>query len=347
MRTHTPLGIALVGTGLAARMHAQGLAMVPAARLLGAAGTSLQRSQALAAEFGLPRTYADLDAVLADPEVEAVHLCTPPHTHLEMATRIAAAGRHLLIDKPLARTVAEGEAMVAACAQAGVRLAGLFQHRFIPQAQTLRQAVAQGRLGRIVLADCAVKWWREPAYYADSRWRARRATEGGGALINQAIHSIDLLQWFAGPVVSVSGHVATARHAIETEDVGVAVLRTADGALGVIEGSTAAWPGFPERIELHGTLGSASLDEGRRRLEWHLQGEPPRVDGGDGQAQGNAADPAAISYEAHAAAFADCVAAVREGRAPAVEGSAAVAALRIVEAIYRSSAEGGRPVSIP
>ncbi len=346
MATSEPLRIVVVGTGLAAEMHARALATVPVARLLGAVGTSAERSQAFAARLGLPRSYAGLDAALSDPQVEALHLCTPPHTHLEMAARVAAAGRHLLIDKPLARTVAEGEAIVATCARAGIRLAGLFQHRFIPQAQALRQAVTEGRLGRIVLADCAVKWWREPGYYSGSTWRARRATEGGGALINQAIHSIDLLQWFAGPVVSVSGHVATAGHAIETEDVGVAVLRTAGGALGVIEGSTATWPGFPERIELHGTLGSASLDEGRRRLEWRLRGQPPQVDAG-GEAQGNAADPAAISYEAHAAAFTDFAAAVREGRPPAVDGEQALAALRIVEAIYRSSAGGGAPVALP
>ena len=345
MGVRAPLRIVLVGTGLAAGMHAQALTLVPEAHLLGAVGTSPERSRAFAARLGLPRTYADLGEALSDPDVEAVHLCTPPHTHLQVATRVAAAGRHLLIDKPLARTVAEGEAIVARCARAGVRLAGLFQHRFIPQAQALRQAVAEGRLGRIVLADCAVKWWRDPEYYASSSWRARRATEGGGALINQAIHSIDLLQWFTGPVVSVSGHVATARHAIETEDVGVAVLRTADGALGVIEGSTAAWPGFPERVALHGTQGSACLDEGRRRLEWQLQGEPRRVDAA-GETQGNAADPAAISYEAHAAAFADFVGAVRDGRPPAVDGEGALAALRIVEAIYRSSADGGRPVSL-
>jgi len=340
-----PVGVALIGTGLAGGMHAAALALVPEARLLGAVGTSAARSADFGARWRLPRSYADLDALLADGEVRAVHLCTPPHTHPALAARVAAAGRHLLIDKPIARTVAEADEIIASCARHGVVLAGLFQHRFIPLCLRVKEAIASGRLGRIYLADCYVKWWREDAYYRASTWRARQATEGGGALINQAIHSIDLLQWLAGPVVEVSGHTAVVAHAIETEDLGVAVLRTAGGALGVIEGTTAAYPGFPERIELHGTGGSLVLDEGSRRLEWHLRGEPARVEQ-EGARQGNAADPAAVSPEAHAAAFADFLGAVRSGGRPAVDGHEARRALQIVEAIYRSARAGGAPVRL-
>lgn len=340
------LGVALVGTGLAARMHTAGLRLVSGVRVTGAVGTSPDKSARLAADLDLPQTYADLDQMLADRSVQIVHLCTPPHTHVALAERIAARGKHLLVDKPLARNVAEADRIIAAADLHGVLLGGLFQHRHIPICRRVRQAITSGLLGRVYLADCYVKWWREDAYYRGSNWRARHATEGGGALINQAIHSIDLLQWLVGPVVQVTGHVATAAHEIETEDVGVAVLRTGGGALGVIEGTTAAYPGFPERIEIHGTGGSILLDEGRRRLEWHLKGQPPRVEE-EGAAQGNAADPAAVSPEAHAAAFADFVAAVRAGRPPAVDGREARKALEIVEAIYRSSARGGRPVALP
>lgn len=225
-------------------------------------------------------------------------------------------------------------------------LCGLFQHRNIPLCRSVKTAVDQGRLGRIYLADCFVKWWRTDEYYRDSSWRARRATEGGGALINQAIHSIDLLQWLAGPVVEVAGYTTTAAHAIETEDVGVAVLRLAGGAVGVLEGTTAAYPGFPERIEIHGTAGSVVVDEGRRRVEWYLRGQEPRIEQ-EGVQQGNAADPAAVSPEAHAAAFADFLDSVRTGRPPTVDGHAARKALEVVEAVYRSSAQGGRPVYLP
>ncbi len=340
------IGVALVGTGLAGGMHAAGLRETPRARLLGAVGTSRERSAAFAARWSLPRTYPDIDAALADPEVVAVHLCTPPHTHPALTERIAAAGRHVLVDKPLARTVAEADAMIASCDRHGVILAGLFQHRFIPICRRVHEAVRAGRLGRVHLADCYVKWWRDDAYYSASSWRARRATEGGGSLINQAIHSVDLLQWLVGPVVSVSGHTATAAHAIETEDVGIAVLRTADGALGVLEGTTAAFPGFPERIELHGDRGSVVLNEGQRRLEWFLRDDAPRVEE-EGRRQGNAADPAAVSPEAHAAAFADFLDAVASGGRPAVDGAEARKALEIVEAVYRSAAAGGAPVRLP
>jgi len=340
------LGVALVGTGLAAAMHTAGLRLCPAADIRGAVGTSREASAGLAARLSLPRVYRDLEECLADPQVHVVHICTPPHTHPELARRIAAAGRHVLVDKPLARNVAEADAVIAACADAGVLLCGLFQHRFIPLCRRVKDAVEQGRLGRIYLADCLVKWWRTDEYYQGSTWRARQATEGGGALINQAIHSVDLLQWLAGPVVEVAGHTITAAHAIETEDVGVAVLRLQGGGLGVLEGTTAAYPGFPERIELHGTGGSVILDEGRRRVEWHLRGEAPHVEE-EGVQQGNAADPAAVSPEAHAAAFADFLDAVRTGRPPAVDGREARKALEIVEAVYRSSALGGRPVALP
>jgi UDP-N-acetyl-2-amino-2-deoxyglucuronate dehydrogenase len=340
------MGVAVVGTGLAAAMHAAGLRLVPQAVLLGAVGTTAEKSAAFAARFSLPRTYRDLEAMLADPAVRVVHLCTPPHTHPALAARIAAAGRHLLVDKPLARNVAEADAMIAACDRHGVTLGGLFQHRCIPLCRGVKEALDAGRLGRIHLGDCYVKWWRDDAYYRGSAWRARHATEGGGALINQAIHSIDLLQWLVGPVVQVCGHTATAIHEIETEDLGVALLRTASGALGVLEGTTAAYPGFPERIEIHGSGGSVILDEGRRRVEWHLRGQAPRVEE-QGVLQGNAADPAAVSPEAHAAAFADFVHAVADGRPPAVDGREARKALEIVEAVYRSAAAGGAPVALP
>lgn len=341
-----PVGVALVGTGLAAAMHTAALRLLPEAEIRGVVGTSPARAEEFARRHGLPRAYPDLAACLADPAVRVVHLCTPPHTHPALTSAVATAGRHLLVDKPLARTVEEADRMIADCAAAGVLLCGLFQHRYIPLSRSVKGALAAGRLGRIHLVECSVKWWRSEEYYRGSSWRARHATEGGGALINQAIHSIDLLQWLVGPVESVAGHTATAAHAIETEDVGVAVLRLAGGALGVLQGTTAAYPGFPERIEIHGAGGSVVLDEGRRRVEWYLRGEQPRVEQ-EGAAQGNAADPAAVSPEAHAAAFADFLRSVVRGEPAAVDGPEARRALEIVEAVYRSSALGGQPVTLP
>lgn len=347
------VGVAIVGTGLAAKMHADALRLVPSAVLRGFVGTSPEKAAAFAAGYAPARGYADLDEMLADPAVAVVHLCTPPYTHVELARRVAAARKHLLIDKPIARNVEEADAVIAACEGAGVVLGGLFQERFSAEAQAIKRAVAGGQLGTLYLADCYVKWYRDDAYYRGSKWRARQATEGGGALINQAIHTIDLLQWLAGPVLEVTGYAAALAHDIETEDVGVAVLRLgggrADGdarpALGVIEGTTAAYPGFPERLELHGSGGSVVLGAGGR-VEWHLRGQEPRVEV-FGRAVGNASDPAAVAPERHAAAFRDFLEALEQGRPPAVDGREARKALEVVEAVYRSSAAGGRPIRLP
>jgi len=347
------LGVAIVGTGLAARMHWNALRLLPDVRVRGVVGTSPDKAEAFAREQGLPRGYRDLDELAEDREVQIVHLCTPPYTHVELARRLAQAGKHLLIDKPIARTAAEADAIVAAAQEAGVLLSGLFQNRFVPYVRTVKEAIAEGRLGDVYLADCQVKWWRDAAYYEGSAWRARWATEGGGALINQAIHAIDLLQWLAGPVEEVVGRIATVAHAIETEDLGLALLRlrggrgeAGRGALGVLEGTTAAYPGFPERLEIHGTRGTVVLDQARRTVSWYLQGEAPREER-RGEEQGSSRDPAAVSPEAHAAAFADFVDAVRRGRPPAVDGREAKKAVEIVEAVYRSSAAGGLPVRLP
>ncbi len=342
-----PFGVVLVGTGLAAAMHARALQRVPSANLVGVLGSSPVRGEAFARCHGLARAYGDLDALCRDARIEVVHLCTPPHTHLALTTALVAVGKHVLVDKPLARTVAEADRMIEAAERAGVQLGGLFQHRFIPMVRRVHDAVAAGEIGRLFLVDCSVKWWRDDAYFSGSSWRARKETEGGGAMINQAIHSIDLLQWIAGPVTEVTAHVETVLHPIATEDLGVAMLRLGEQGRcwGVVQGSTAVYPGMPERLELHGTLGTIILDEGRRRAEYLVRGKPPRVDRG-GPAQGNASDPAAVSPRAHALAFSDFLRAVDLGRRPEVDGHEARKALQVVEAIYRSSRSGGRRATL-
>lgn len=338
--------MAIVGTGLAGGMHAGALVGVPGVTLHASVGRTREQAAAFAARYGAARAYADLEGALADADVQAVHLCVPAHLHEPMALAVAAAGRHLLVDKPLARTVQEADRIIAACAAAGVRLGVCFQHRCLPLARQLRAGLDAGRLGRVFLGDAYVKWYRDDAYYHSRPWRATRSQEGGGALINQAIHSIDLLQWYMGPVAEVTGYTARAAHAsIEMEDLGVALLRFATGALGVIEGSTATFPGFPERIELHGERGTAILNEGEGRLEWHLGGEPA-VSAADGPAQGNAADAAAVSLNRHTDLFRDFYGAVSAGRAPAVDGHEGRKSLEIVQAIYLS-ARRGRPVALP
>jgi UDP-N-acetyl-2-amino-2-deoxyglucuronate dehydrogenase len=339
------VGVGIIGTGLSASQHLAAFAEVPLARVVAVAGTSTEKARAFAARWGIPRAYGSAAELLADPAVQVVHLCTPPDARAPLAEAAAAARKHLLVEKPMGRTVADADRIIAAAERGGVRLGAMFQYRFTPQARALRDAVAEGRLGRLLLVDLQAKWYRTDAYYRDSGWRGTAAREGGGVLINQAIHALDLLQWIAGPVAEVRGVVATTLHPIEMEDVGLAHLRFASGAVGAVVATTVAYPGFSERLAFHGERGTAVLVQGEATIEWSLAGEEPRVERLAAPPSGASRDPAAISSQAHVAEFTDFYSAIRDGRPPAIDGREGRRALALVEAIYRSHREG-QPVRL-
>jgi UDP-N-acetyl-2-amino-2-deoxyglucuronate dehydrogenase len=225
----------------------------------------------------------------------------------------------------------------------------VFQSRFLPAVQLLKRELEHGRLGRIFMADAYVKWYREPSYYGAARWRGTLALDGGGALINQSIHTVDLLQHLAGPAASVFGQTGRMLHeGIEGEDTAVAVVRFASGAFGVIQGSTALYPGFSRRVEIHGEEGSVIL-EGNDIREWRLRDQAAAEDElghmAAGQDPGGASDPTRLDVAGHRSQVEDFVEAVRDDRPPAVDGAEGLKALAIVLAIYRSSREG-RPVAL-
>lgn len=332
-------GICIVGSGVSGTIHARALQAVKGVRIQAVVDVAAEPLRAFADRWKVPSFYTNLEDALADPAVQAVHLCTPPFLHEQQALLCAQAGKHVLVEKPLARNLREADAIIACCEAAGVMLGAVFQHRFEPLPQAVKAAVTEGRLGRLFLGDAYVKWYRSQEYYDAGGWRATRDKEGGGALINQAIHSIDLLRWLMGPVVEVVGKTATAAHSIETEDIGLALLRFDNGALGVIEGATAVYPGFPERIELHAENGTVVLNEGKKQIDWHLRGSESRVQG-EASDEDYARDPAAISTVGHTAQFRDFYAAIAEGRRPAVDGYEGRLALEIIEAIYHSAAAG-------
>ena len=339
------VGICIVGAGVGGGIHARALQDVGEAHLVAVVDTDKDRGRQFAEKWSSDHYYSDLEQTLGDKHVDVVHLCAPPFMHREQAARCAQAGKHVLIEKPLARTVAEADAIISACEAGGVKLGAIFQHRFMPLPRKVKTALEEGRLGKLYLGDAYVKWYRGDEYYKGGGWRATRDLEGGGTLINQTIHSIDLLQWLMGPVADVTGRTATVGHQIETEDVGLALLGFRNGTLGVIEGSTATYPGFPERIEIHGKNGSVVLNEGKNQLEWHLRGEEPSIEGAAAE-DGYARDLSAVSAEGHAAQFRDFYAAIREGRRPAIDGAEGRKALEIIEAVYRSS-ELGQKVTLP
>ncbi|MBI2941598.1 MAG: Gfo/Idh/MocA family oxidoreductase [Chloroflexi bacterium] len=339
-------GVGLIGTGMSAAMHAEALHEVPEARVVAVLGSSGEKASAFARRWAILRAYHQLDEFVADPEIDAVHLCTPPYLHELHARAAARAGKHILVEKPMARTVQEADRIIAEAQGAGVQLGAMFQHRFMPLPRQVKDALDAGRLGQLYLADCSVKWWRAPEYYQGSRWRGKLDLEGGGALINQAIHTIDLLCWFAGPVARIVAHCATIAHAIEAEDLGVGLLRFANGAVGVVEGSSALYPGFPERIELHGANGSIILNEGLGTIDWLLRGEANLHAERAEQRGAASSDPARISLVGHTAEFRDFYQALAQGRPPALSGAEGRKALEIVQAM-RLSQQTGQPVDLP
>ena len=279
-----------------------------------------------AAETGC-RAYHKLDDMLADPDVHIVTIGTPSGAHQEPAVAAAKAGKHVIVEKPLEMTLKRCDAIIHACEDNGVTLSTIFPSRFHDASRELKRAIDAGRFGRLTLGDAYVKWYRSQAYYDSGAWRGTWKLDGGGALMNQAIHSVDLLTWLMGPVVEVRAEAATLAHErIEVEDTAVATLRFANGALGVIEASTAVYPGYLKRIEIHGSEGSAVIEEEDIKV-WDFAHKQKRDDAIHQRMQehhstgGGASDPKAIGHHGHARQFADVLEAIRRKRPPLIDAS--------------------------
>ena len=281
--------------------------------------------------------------------MDIVAIGSPSALHAEQGIAAASHGLHVLVEKPLDVTTEKADALIAAAERAGVKLGVFFQDRLKPDVVTLKQLIDRGGLGTPVLASGHVRWYRPPEYYAGSRWRGRRALDGGGALINQAIHTLDLLLHLCGPIASVDARAATRLHQIEVEDTLVATMTFASGALGVFEGSTAVYPGYPRRLELTGSNGTAILDHdslARVDLKTPVDGAPRVADAAtDPQAAQNAASPTVSDATPHRRILEDFIAAVRDDTTPACDGREGRRSVAVVEAIYRSAQEG-RTVTI-
>jgi UDP-N-acetyl-2-amino-2-deoxyglucuronate dehydrogenase len=346
-----PIGFGIVGAGMISRFHAKALADVRGAKLVACADTAPGRAQAFGLENAC-RGYVSLEEMLADPAVNVVTIATPSGAHMDPAVAAAKAGKHVLVEKPLEVTLKKCDRIIEACDKAGVKLGTIFPSRFHESSKLMKQAVEGGRFGRLTLGDAYVKWYRTQQYYDSGAWRGTWALDGGGALMNQAIHTVDLLTWLMGPVVEVQANTATLAHErIEVEDVAVATLRFENGALGILEATTAAFPGYLKRIELHGSAGSAVLEEEdlkhwdfaqKTRSDATIQRQmSTRKSTG-----GGAADPSAIGHHGHAMLFQDFVDAIRKDRAPAVDGREGRRSVEIILAIYKA-AQTGKKVVLP
>lgn len=340
------IDFALIGAGNIGKVHARAIADIPDTRVAVVCDVVEQSARNLAEANGAAWT-TDYRQAVARADVDVVCIGTPNGLHAEPAIAAAEAGKHLIVEKPLDVTLERADRIIAAAEKAGVKLTCVFPLRFMAGAPKAREAICQGRLGRLALADAYVKWYRTQEYYGS--WHGTWKLEGGGALINQAIHSIDLLQWLAGPVETVFGRTATLAHRMEAEDTGSAVLTFRSGALGVIQGATSCWPGDPSRVELHGDKGTIALDEGRI-VKWKLADAAPgeeeamlNLEPNLGSASGS---PVGFSYENHRRQFAAMVQAIREDGEPPILGAEARKALEIILAIYRS-AQTGAVVRLP
>jgi UDP-N-acetyl-2-amino-2-deoxyglucuronate dehydrogenase len=340
-------GFAIVGCGMIAGFHIRALAEIPDARVValmdqvpGAAGR-LSESSKLHCD-----AYTDLRPMLDRKDVDVVIISTPSGAHMESAVAAAEAGKHVVVEKPLEITSERCDRIINSCAKNGVQLCTIFPSRFGDANRTLKAAIDAGRFGRLTLGETTCKWWRSQEYYDKGGWRGTWALDGGGALMNQAIHNVDLLLWMMGPVTHVSGFTATLAHErIEVEDTAVACLRFASGALGVIQATTSVYPGWPKTISIHGDRGSAVIEqEDVLRWEFTPETEEDRaVKERFAQkvgASGGASDPSAISHLGHARQLTDFVRAIQTKTAPLVDGREGRKAVALIEAIYRSAKTG-------
>ena len=327
----------MIGTGAISHKHAQaykniGFELTVCTDINEAGGRRF--AEQYGAEF--VSTYEE---VCRHPKVDYVDVCTFPDFRMQPILVCAESGKHVQVQKPISTTLETARLMVDTAKKAGIILGVVSQHRFDDASLFLAKALAEGRLGKLLQADCYVKWHRSADYYSrpiKGSWQ----TEGGGALINQAIHGVDILRWLGGPVKGLFGvWQLGAVHKIESEDVLNAVLKFASGATGVIQASTAFWPGYTERIELHGTKGTAIIS-GDKLTAWDVEndsGEPAPV---AQQVASGASDPMAISLEPFERQFRDFGDAIAKGRKPLVSGEEGVQAMEIVDAIYRSCRSG-------
>jgi UDP-N-acetyl-2-amino-2-deoxyglucuronate dehydrogenase len=336
--TKPSLNFAILGTGMVADYHRQAVEANAdlGARLIAVGHHKPERFAEIGARFGVP--CKSQDDLFADPEVEVVCLCTPSGQHAKQAVAAAKAGKHILVEKPLATTLEDADRMIHACREAGVNLGVVLQRRAEPLFKQVHEAIAAGDLGELTLGAVTIPYYRSQDYFDQAGWRGTWALDGGGVLMNQGIHLVDLLVWYMGDPVEVTAQAATLHRGIEVEDTLAATLRFANGSLATITATTTAAPGFPHRVEIYGTKGGIQL-EGEGVSAWRLVEEgrvrPPDVARAEGAGSGG--DPKGIKPSGHISIMRDFIASVREGRPEEIDGAEGRRSLAAVLAIYRAA----------
>jgi predicted dehydrogenase len=347
MSNSDSIGWGVIGCGNIGPWHAEAVSLASGAELVAICDLIPERAQALADRFGVKDVYTSIDEMLKQESVQAVSICTPSGMHAEHGIQAACAGKHILSEKPMDIELAKIDALIAAAAENDVKLAGVFQRRTYEASQQVREAVQTGKLGKLVLGDCYQKYFRSHEYYASGAWRATWDLDGGGALMNQGVHGIDLLLYIMGNVKRLSAYARRIVRNIAVEDTAVAILEFVNGAVGVIEGTTSVTPGYNCKIEVSGDDGTIVLDESTI-THWDVPGVEKPASSSDETAAGTAADPlAGLAVAGHVRHVEDLVDAIKNDREPAIGGKEARRAVEVIKAIYKSSREGGNTVELP
>jgi UDP-N-acetyl-2-amino-2-deoxyglucuronate dehydrogenase len=336
--------IGLIGGGNITETHARAARAIPGVEISAIHGSNSEKIAHLCHEHG-GTPYQNFDAFLKHRPMDLVIIGSPSGLHAEQGIAAAREGLHVLTEKPIEITTARADALIAAAKQSNVQLGVIFQDRVKPHIRQLKNWLEQGLLGKLLFVDARVKWYRPPEYYANSHWRGTLALDGGGALINQGVHTVDLLLWLLGDAVRVQARTATLLHKIEAEDTAVATLEFASGALGIFHATTAAYPGYPRRIEISGTEGTVILEHDRI-IGANLQNTPAAATISAALAdlmasakdENQSASSATVSdFRGHQAVLEDFLAAIRQNRAPACDGLEGRRSLALIETIYRAA----------
>ncbi|MGB8474891.1 MAG: Gfo/Idh/MocA family oxidoreductase [Candidatus Acidiferrum sp.] len=338
--------IGLIGGGNISETHARATRAIAGAEISAIWGSNEEKIARLCCEYG-GTAYRDFDAFLKHCPLEIVIIGSPSGLHAEHGVAASRQGLHVLTEKPIEISGARADLLIEAAKQSGVKLGVIFQDRMKAHIRMLRNWIERGLLGKILLVDARVKWYRPPEYYVKSRWRGTLELDGGGALINQGVHTLDLLLWLFGEVVQVQARTATLLHKIEAEDTAVATFVFASGALGVFQATTAAYPGSPRRLEITGSEGTVILEHDRI-IAVHFRNTPAAIEADLAKLdecakdENESASSAAVSnFRGHQAILEDFLSAIRENRAPACDGEQGRRSIALVEAIYSAARTPG------
>ncbi|GIP38009.1 oxidoreductase [Paenibacillus sp. J31TS4] len=329
---------AIVGAGVISPFHAKAIAGNPNAELVAISDVDADKAKKLASDLQVADTYSDYEQMLKRDDIDAISICLPSGMHADVAVAAAEAGKHIFCEKPLDITVEKMDRMIKTARDRAVKLGVVYQRRTFPAAIATRKAIQEGKLGKLVLGDAYLKYYRSPEYYKSAGWRGTWELDGGGALMNQGVHGIDLIQWMVGDVDSVYAYAAPLVRDIQVEDTAVAVLKYKNGAFGVIQGTTSVYPGMETRFEVHGEKGTIIFGDSGIK-EWKFLDSDEQAPDVEGTLAASSS-ATNISADGHSILVEDLIQAIREDRDPYITGEEASKAVKVILAIYESARTG-------